>query len=899
MTSAAYIGGRAVNSALQRHNLLKLRRSSLMLTTTQALLSNIVMNPSPICLGCRRKIFGQLRKAARKQWPATSSRATFISLSTPQTTPMEVAPEDARRAQDTKTNRRGKHSSGINHRISKPFVADQKGDLLELLFEESLKPQTPSSQPPQPRPTIASLENFRALESLRDMLDNPNSSIVEVWRFFVTNLGPKVWRSGVEARPSLFSPTANALLRQLIRQRSSSPDVPRLSEIARIYAALGILDLKTWRLLVGELLRELSPQAPIHDVAEDQNALARERLIQDLLGLWRVFCISGGLTTAPDSLLEPGNISDWAFMPQKDVSTFPDVLSRSGLVQSFKVLLKGRDPPSQLKQIAASAFSSFAILAQDQDADGRSKFADNPFMTNLTRIIVNSRAARGDFVILLRSDPCSAPFGDGIDWSLILATVRDSGIEVASPHINRRVLGADSVLDSMQRRLIQALANKDLTKVDNLWKIASKSSRNQNHTLRDKPTAVLSQDLYDRFIMVYMGLRQPNQAIEVWNTMISNSLTPTLKTWNAMLEGCKASRDPAALEGVWTKMVSSGVQPDMACWTTRISGLVEGGKPDKAIKALEQMGRLWVQAAKTSDVGKLHLLGDIDGFIKPTIETINAAIVGLLRRKHSDAAQRVLAWGGRLGIQPDLITFNTLLRSMTREGRTEDIQKLIGHMASMGLNADVATFTTVLDDAFRNAEHMTPEEQIEVVQGIFQEMEVSGIQANHFTYGTIIYGLLRSPSNDMTAVQMVLSRMTSKGLTPSPQIYTSIISRHFRQDRPDLEAIRSILERIQLSGVVMDHVFWDRVIEGYSRVRDTTSALRIMGKVDREGSRVGFWALNMVITALVENEELDLARQVVRNVRADRGEPPPMEKKGADGEHAFWEFAASHDLIEE
>jgi hypothetical protein len=219
-------------------------------------------------------------------------------------------------------------------------------------------------------------------------------------------------------------------------------------------------------------------------------------------------------------------------------------------------------------------------------------------------------------------------------------------------------------------------------------------------------------------------------------------------------------------------------------------------------------------------------------------------------------------------------------------------------MQKAGVQADVATFTTLLDEMFESSKLLSPEDQNEIVKNVFAEMEAAGIEANLRTYGKMIYSLLQSNPSDMTAVKAVMARMAAKGVEPSTYIYTILVKHHFSQEPPDLEAIRLILERIQLSGTVMDHIFWDRVIEGYARIGDTITALTILGRVDKPGSRVGWYALQMVLSSLTENGEWDLARQVVRNAWTDRGGPPKRDEKGVEGQHNFWRAVADLGLME-
>jgi hypothetical protein len=215
-----------------------------------------------------------------------------------------------------------------------------------------------------------------------------------------------------------------------------------------------------------------------------------------------------------------------------------------------------------------------------------------------------------------------------------------------------------------------------------------------------------------------------------------------------------------------------------------------------------------------------------------------------------------------------------------------------------GLKADVATFTTVLDETFRDAEHSS-EEQSKIVANIFTEMEAAGIQANLHTYGKIIYHLLECSSGDLTAVNGVLERMSREGLQPSPYISTMLVEYYFSRDPPDLDAVRFLIDRSRLEPESVDHIFWDRVIEGYSGVGDTTSAMRVLGKVHSGSGRVSWTTLQKLLSALAQNQEWDVARTMVRNTKIDTGGPLPDHVHGKKDQHRFWGLAAELELLEE
>ncbi|KAF4632390.1 hypothetical protein G7Y89_g5738 [Cudoniella acicularis] len=453
---------------------------------------------------------------------------------------------------------------------------------------------------------------------------------------------------------------------------------------------------------------------------------------------------------------------------------------------------------------------------------------------------------------------------------------------------------------SIFKRLQDALGKRDASQVDRLWADAEQlqvshdendENGNPSASGQSKRYNGLTPVLCNQFILVYMALRKPNRAVDVWNHMVAKSLNPTAATWNAMLGGCKASKDVNALETVWDKMQASSIKPDTGCWTTRISGLVDCGHIDAALSALEDMGKRWLRE-KTEGYKSARA-----GAAEPTIATINAVVAGLLRKQKPDAAYRVLAWADKLGISPDVITFNTLLRPLIREGRSKQASTLLQQMQKSGVEADVATFTTIIDETLSSADKKTPEQQIKVISGVLSKMEKSGVQANMHTYGKLIYQLLRTSPGDLTAVNAILERMFEKGLQPSTHIYTMLLEHYFSQSPPDLGAVRGLIERTRLQHGSTDHVFWDRVIEGYARAGETALAMQVLGRLNNKKNMAGWITLRTLLGALVENEEWDAARTLVSNTVADRGGPISQVERGREGQHLFWELAEQLGII--
>jgi hypothetical protein len=166
------------------------------------------------------------------------------------------------------------------------------------------------------------------------------------------------------------------------------------------------------------------------------------------------------------------------------------------------------------------------------------------------------------------------------------------------------------------------------------------------------------------------------------------------------------------------------------------------------------------------------------------------------------------------------------------------------------------------------------------------------------TYSKIIYHLLQSSSGDTTSVNIVMERMGRQGLEPTSAIYTVLIEHYFDQNPPNLDAVRNLIDRSSMVVGGVDHIFWDRCIEGYARVGETASALQILGKVnDANGKPAGWLSLRTLLLALAENQEWDMARMVVKNAIVDTGGPISPDEHGKEGQHKFWNTAAELGLL--
>lgn len=859
----------------------------------------LVMGSPHICLACRRRL-SQLRTVKTAQW---QPRAGFVSLSNsqPRISAGERSKASGFRPAERDRDRRDpyvEHSDTRRKPAFRPSTTDP-GDVLESLFEKSIRPHPVREE--EPREAQSSLEPYKHAETLRKMIAE-SYPYPESWAFFVEHFGPSTvkFSENRTAVPSYLRPTANNLLRRIIRAKAEHPmsqTLPSVTELSRVFVQLGFLQSSDWATMVSILSKNLL-RIGEEEAADSQ---AKDRLISDLLGAWNVVCRD------PDRLQ---NFSEdvssgayWLNLPHITLGDTVSVHKRRGTQGVFGLLFPlfgTRD----LSSVAVVTLASFGFLSDRSHTAGYIGVDPSPLLMVMSRII----SVPGLDISHIFSS-AEDPHADltryiKADWNGIRDRASSLSHYTQTDKLYRRpdlsYMTPQKNISFINKRLYDSLHNRRPRQVDELWAdVARWPLATPGMDGRD---GMFTIELANYFILVYMGLRLPNQAIQVWNHIVALGLTPNLRTWDSMMNGCKSARDGKALEQVWRKMQASQVQPDAHCWTSRVGGLIECRDINAGVGALDEMGRSWLEAAKKKHANikdaQLRLMNiDVDGAVKPNIEVVNAAMGALLRKKMPGPAYKILSWANKLGISPDVITYNIMLRPLIRAGHTKEAMALLQRMQKAGIQADVATFTTILDETFSSAQDLSPEETKATVRAIIEEMEAAGVNPNQHTYSKLIFSLLGNSSGDMTTINAIMEHMAERGIDTNATIHTMLMTHHFDQDPPNLDAVRNIIERATGTAGGIDHVFWDRAVEGYARVGETGPALKILGKLQAVNNKIGWVAMRMLLLALVNNQEWDLAGRLVDNAVLDEGGPLPEDTHGAHGQHKFWKLAKELDML--
>ncbi|KAI9842700.1 MAG: hypothetical protein M1837_006985 [Sclerophora amabilis] len=677
-----------------------------------------------------------------------------------------------------------------------------------------------------------------------------------------------------------------------------------------------------WAEILHPLLVAFIQAKDVDEESPEQQMTAEAQkawLMHGILKVWKLFFQSFSSASKPTGRRSPDS-NDWAGLPdEKELERIRVNFSKSFQIRFLHFFPKLGASREGLN-LSTAALVTYHLLCTQQ-AITKDINTTNPtaFQSFIAHLLPYSHT--GTVSMKQRLDHWRYPkdftasmlaeFENPTSKTLISLASGEYGVETGQFHSESK-----SMESHFLKRLNRAMEKADLERINALWNDAQswyaterpsggKEEGTSSHSSATLPRGdeiaehtkqKLPESLFNRFIMIFMSLRCPDKAIDVWNRLAQAGAGPSQATWHAMLSGCRAARDVHASNDVWQKMISAGVKPDIRCWTTRIHTLSSCGRHELALQTLNQMGRDWLQVIPQASRGQMNkdrkaafaTFGDVNGVVKPTIEAVNAAMSGLLYHKRVEDVRRVMVWADTFGIKSDVVTFNMLMKNKIREGDPAGALQLVQAMESLQVTPDIVTFTIMLDGFFRDfiATNTTDEDKQRAAAQTLEEMESLGICANVFSYGTLIDALLKHHSN-LAAAEAVLNHMVSKNIKPSPHIHTMLLHHHFVQPTPDLAIIETLWHRIQLDGGVVDVILYDRMVEGYARVGETNKMMSFLKRMLQEGKIPSWEALSAVVHNLVERNDWQRASEVVTDAYHSDG-LPRAGNAGGRGKKEFW-----------
>lgn len=778
--------------------------------------------------------------------------------------------------------RRSRRPDGVDRKLENLFLSAQNRHDTDQFYRF-----------PSPGGSVSA---GNAFEALSDMLDKRKHTPEDLWAQFEEVARTSAWKtSSVQSVDEKATDLVFlGLLLRICQVRSREPfrqSLPAPAKIIRTYLKHGLMkywwDQILW-LQLGALVRWSRAQhhkSPTGEVPAHENT---NRLVENILEVWEVFIeVHGSEIKRPNIHIDPPDLMDCnTSMPTSMTTTQRVSIGWQGLPTRADIKsLSAQAPtaslhrflhflPNNINDRKAIRVAGAAELTRDciqffakEDLITKSviEFAE-PFLDLMKHIFQGKKLYTPTAVACLGEQGIPLATANTI-CSRWVSTTPVTGSEMvskeeASSSQVPRFAHIMSKLDQKRLRycseqIHEAYQTMNPSILHELWLTFKAIPKSKNP--EDPELAAL----YLRLIMISFFLRQLHLATEVWNYMIKSGHHPNQKHWNAMLSGCARNHDLPSLQGIWSNMKAAGLKPDTYAWSTWIGGLLRCRQWQQGLQALEELGN----SCKHFSPSDSKPTSEINTLLLPSL---NAAISACLAKGKHELVPRLLQWAKSLSVPLNTRTFNTLLKPLVRESDHAATDSLLLSMEDHGCAPDIITVTTILNGLLQspssNFPALSSKAQHDAILTILCKLETLGLPATEKTYCTLLDGLLSHQNPNIFAAYAVLTYMADRQLKPSSSIYTIIVTHYFGLQPPDLGSVDALWQRMRSEQAHRDHLFFDRMIEGYARFGEVEKMLAMLRNGLAEGKTPGWTALAAMLTALTEGKEWRLLSDLVADL---------------------------------
>ncbi|KAL8297475.1 hypothetical protein RB597_006530 [Gaeumannomyces tritici] len=854
--------------------------------------------PRAVCLLCRSIAAG--RRPLLVPWPrarATAATALISSVASGEsTTPVAADKNDGAR-----TSRSLPLPGASTAAPGRPSSDRSTASL--AIFESVVRGKSNQPDGPSGVATDLGLGTFDELVEMSHALNMPDVPLAHQYRQFRNSIYPRLCDSG--AMPELFKAQINHLLQMVstaVAQDPSDRELPSLTEYTQVARKLKMLSLKHWIIAIrGVLVFVCSIDPNRCDTLEGYElALGRRNFaLESLVDSWKLFSL-------PEELLAPlphlGDVDKVKFavpaLSHKALSNNePREALRLALSDLFPVL-----SPAEIAPAIPLLIATFTVINDMTICPFNIRAAATPLLAPigsiLARVTARLVSKDGEKAMLKNLTDIPDELADYLirRWPTVIDQLTGTPKSRYGPEgdtwFNKVDLsGANrKPVPIINRELQNAHRMKDVAAIEAVWYDfwGEKAQPNKEACSFLKENA----PIFHQFIMMYTAQGLPQRSVQVWNAMTSIGIKPDVRAFTAMMDGFKRARNLRGVQNTWNKLVATGHQLDVRAWTARVDGLTHCGKPEDGLRALEEMA----VRSKAAEAGRKNNAAHMA--VKPSIEPVNAALAGLLRLDGIAAAKKLLVWAQRHDITPNVATYNTLLQTLIREG-PEGAEAVLKMMGEQGVQPDDVTVTIVLETLVPTIFGKEgDEEKIKVVQSIFKLIDKFSTAKNQYAYNKLLFLILKSGGrNADQVVSHIAKHILALTQKPNAFAYTILAQHYLSRDPPDVDRVRSLIDNHRLfNNPAIDHIFWERVMNGYLGVDDVDGALGVLSNM-RTTTSFTLTVLERLLIALVRERRVPEADALVKRVKDERlALAEDSELKGRFMNHSFFEFATECGL---
>ncbi|KAJ4817923.1 Pentatricopeptide repeat-containing protein [Rhynchospora pubera] len=238
------------------------------------------------------------------------------------------------------------------------------------------------------------------------------------------------------------------------------------------------------------------------------------------------------------------------------------------------------------------------------------------------------------------------------------------------------------------------------------------------------------------------GLRE--EAIRVFDLLISEGLKPDIFTWNIYLSNFSKFENVSLkfATDLIRKMENQGISPDVFSWTSLVSGFVQSGKCRDALQLFDEM---------------------LKSKVEPNSMTIACVLSACAKLKWLSTGKLLHSYSIRKGIDKSVLLANSLIGMYAKCMMLEEAQKVFDKMS----DRDVVSWNSIIG-GYAQARFYSKAFEL------FSLMDKFGFQRNAVTWNAIISGLFQN--GEVDGALELLSKMEASGVTRNLASWNTIIA---------------------------------------------------------------------------------------------------------------------------
>jgi pentatricopeptide repeat protein len=365
-----------------------------------------------------------------------------------------------------------------------------------------------------------------------------------------------------------------------------------------------------------------------------------------------------------------------------------------------------------------------------------------------------------------------------------------------------------------------------------------------------KAAIALPDSVWSLFMTAFLELDRPDYSQKVWDTQTSFKITPSIRTWNALLRASCRHRSLTEASMVWREMNKKKMEPEMESYDALFQAFWKAGRQKDALALFEDL--------RNASLKYGHLSTNA---LRPLC---HSALQCFLEVKQVKEAQTLLANMIEYGPPPQPSTYNIFLQSYKLKGDLRKIADTLRDMSAAGVEPDPASFTIVLDVL------MLKENNKDAVDKLMMLMKALGIEPNAATWTTLMHHLLQG--GDLVCLQHasnLLIQMESnrnKELGPNEVTYTQLIHAYLSCDQlsPPEACIAAdeLIRRMERRKLKPNQITYEVLIKGAFRNNDTKLAMKYFEQQRRAHVPFGHNTLDILLTNLLRLKDFASAELV-------------------------------------